>query len=296
MTMIGSQLRGGSVGSAGGNFGAGSYRGAVGDADRRPVGGFASRAAALVAGAMLAVPIASAGAACHADSGSVRAALVELYTSEGCSSCPPADDELRRLARSGPRVVPLALHVDYWDSIGWKDPFAKPLFTERQAWEVRANGRRTSFTPHFFVDGAMVEDWRADLARRLGASTAPPGATITIDATPSGPTTLRVKVDAVVAARGAPHGPLQLFVVVTEGGLASQVGAGENRGVRLAHEAVARNWIGPVAVSNGDRASYDREVAVPQLAAGRIGVVAFVQDAATAEVLQAVQTGTCKPS
>lgn len=270
----------------------------AGTPPRTAVGRLSGRAMALLAAVTLALPVASAtGASCHADSGPARAALVELYTSEGCSSCPPADDELRRLTRAGPRVVPLALHVDYWDSIGWKDPFAKPLFAERQAWEVRANGHRTSFTPHFFVGGAEVQDWRADLARRLAAPAVPPGAAITIDATPSGPTTLRVKVDAVVAAsRGAPHGPLQLFVVVTEGGLASQVGAGENRGARLAHEAVARNWIGPVAVSDGNRASYDREIPVPQLAAGRIGVVAFVQDSATAEVLQAVQTGTCKAS
>lgn len=293
MTITGIQFRGSTIGSAGGAC----VVPFVAHSPRRVVGGFGRRAVTLVVAAVLAVATASAaGAACHADSGAARAALVERYTSEGCSSCPPADDALRRLTLAGPRVVPLALHVDYWDSIGWKDPFAKPLFADRQAWEVRANGHRTSFTPHFFVNGAEVQDWRAELAGRLGAPTAPPGATITIDATPSGPTTLRVKVDAVVAVRGAPHGPLQLFVVVTEGGLASQVGAGENRGARLAHEAVARNWIGPVAVSNGDRATYDREVVVPQLAAGRIGVVAFVQDAATAEVLQAVQTGTCNAS
>src|SRR4051794_5480511 len=88
-------------------------------------------------------PAIPALAACDADSGTTRAVLVELYTSEGCSSCPPADQALMRLGASAasndaksPRVVPIALHVDYWDSIGWKDPFAQPGFATRQAWEV----------------------------------------------------------------------------------------------------------------------------------------------------------------
>ena len=114
-----------------------------------------------------------AWSACQADSGSTRAALVELYTSEGCSSCPPADRRLGGLTQAGPRVVPLALHVDYWDSIGWKDPFAQPSFTQRQAWEVRANHHRTSFTPHFFVNGKEIQDWRMDLNGALSATSAP---------------------------------------------------------------------------------------------------------------------------
>ena len=234
-------------------------------------------------------------AACVADSGTERATLVELYTSEGCSSCPPADAQLAKLPRAGSKIVPLALHVDYWDSIGWKDPFAQPSFAIRQAWEVHANARRTSYTPHFFVNGKEVLDWRADLQDNLRPAKSSPGARIAVDAAAEGKAMLHLKVDGNVNTANGPAGPLQMFVVVTESGLSSQVGAGENRGARLDHTAVARNWIGPIAVQGGT-ARLDRVVAVPQLAAGHVAVVAFIQNATTAEVLQAVETGVCQPT
>ena len=238
---------------------------------------------------------AALAATCRADSGTTRAALVELYTSEGCSSCPPADRQLGRLAQIGGRVVPLALHVDYWDSIGWKDRFAQPAFTQRQAWEVGANRHRTSFTPHFFVNGAEVLDWRDELDGRLRPDAAAPAARIVVRAEPESAAKLHLRVDGRVLATARSNGPLQLFVVVTEGRLSTQVQAGENSGVRLDHEAVARQWIGPIAVRDHN-AVLDRVVDVPQLAGGHVGVVAFIQDAVTAEVLQAVETGACQPT
>jgi hypothetical protein len=78
--------------------------------------------------------------------------VIELYTSQGCSSCPPADEFLAALA-ADPRVVPLALHVDYWDYIGWKDGFAQPQFTKRQKDYARAIGSRTIYTPQMIVGG-----------------------------------------------------------------------------------------------------------------------------------------------
>ena len=251
--------------------------------------------------------VGSAFAACIADSGNTRAALVELYTSEGCSSCPPADKALSRIGDSlasnpAPRIVPLALHVDYWDSIGWKDPFAQPAFSQRQEWEVHANRHRTSFTPHFFVNGREVQDWHGDLAENLRRDSGPAAARLQVRAEPRGGNALRVVVDASLngpvggAVNGSARtdrGPLQLFIAVTESKLSSQVKAGENRGAKLDHDFVVRNWIGPIDVQ-GTGGSIDRVVDVPQLARGQIGIVAFLQDAKTAEVLQAVDTGVCK--
>ena len=78
--------------------------------------------------------------------------VVELYTSQGCSSCPPADDYLRELA-SEPGVIALALHVDYWDYIGWADAFADPKFTKRQKAYAKAEGSNTIYTPQMIING-----------------------------------------------------------------------------------------------------------------------------------------------
>lgn len=249
--------------------------------------------------AVASMQVAPAFAACTADSGNTRAALVELYTSEGCSSCPPADKALSQIgntaASNTARIVPLALHVDYWDSIGWKDPFAQPAFSQRQDWEVHANRHRTSFTPHFFVNGREVQNWRGDLAENLRRDASPAPARLQVRAEPRG-NALRVQVDTSVT--GAPRtdrGPLQLFIAVTESKLSSQVKAGENSGAKLDHDFVVRNWIGPIDVQ-GSGGAVERVVDVPQLARGQVGVVAFLQDARTAEVLQAVDTGVCKAS
>lgn len=78
--------------------------------------------------------------------------VVELFTSQGCSSCPPADEFVAMLA-SDPRILPLALHVDYWDYIGWADRFAQPIFTDRQRDYAKAVGSRTIYTPQLIIGG-----------------------------------------------------------------------------------------------------------------------------------------------
>lgn len=79
--------------------------------------------------------------------------VVELYTSQGCSSCPPADEFVAMLA-ANPQILPLALHVDYWDYIGWEDKFANPKFTDRQKAYAKAVGSRTIYTPQLIIGGA----------------------------------------------------------------------------------------------------------------------------------------------
>jgi len=93
---------------------------------------------AVIAGSVVAGP--ARGAACGAKSGPRTLPLVELYTSEGCSSCPPADVQLARL-RPGTTLVPLALHVGYWDDLGWRDPYAQDGFARRQGWLAKRGGR-----------------------------------------------------------------------------------------------------------------------------------------------------------
>ena len=248
--------------------------------------------------AALAAAIPAAGfAACEAQSGPKTAALVELYTSEGCSSCPPADQQLSRLRQvldPAAAVVPLALHVGYWDYIGWKDPYAQAAFESRQSWLVHANQRETIYTPQFFVGGAELRSWRgalADRVRQLNA--APAAAAIHIHAGIAANGALTLDADARTLAAA---GPAALYVALAENGLASSVTRGENSGSTLRHDHVVRAWIGPVSLVAGS-ARVQREIILP---AGwnreRLELVAFVQDQRSGGVLQALSARQCAAS
>ncbi len=101
---------------------------------------------------------------CSAKSRAQTASLLELYTSEGCSSCPPADQWLSNIESSGvgtDKLVPLAFHVDYWDYIGWKDRYAKPDFSERQRQAARVTGSATVYTPQVMLGGRDFRSWHS---------------------------------------------------------------------------------------------------------------------------------------
>ena len=236
-------------------------------------------------------------AACDARSGPKTAALVELYTSEGCSSCPPADQQLRRLRQAldpAAVVVPLALHVDYWDYIGWKDPYAKDSFGERQSWLVRANRQRTVYTPQFFVNGIELRSWRDELkdaVRRRNALPAAAEIHLLARIAPDGVLVL----DATATARAGAE-PAVLYLALAESGLASTVSRGENSGVTLAHDHVVRVWVGPVRLIDG-AARVQRHIALPAAwNRAQLELVAFVQGERTGGVLQALSAQQCASS
>ncbi|MBI3433446.1 MAG: DUF1223 domain-containing protein [Hydrogenophilales bacterium] len=251
--------------------------------------------AAVLTTALLAASLpAGAGTSCEARSGPNTAALVELYTSEGCSSCPPADRQLSHLADSldaSAAAVPLALHVGYWDRLGWADRFAQDRFAERQAWLAQANRQRAVYTPEFFVAGAEIRSWRGslrDVVRDVNAR--PALAAIQLHAAVS-----PANVLALDAAATAPadQDAAVLYLAVAENGLVTRVMAGENKDATLRHEHVVRAWLGPFPLTGG-KVQVRREVALP---AGwqrdRLEAVAFVQDERSGEVLQALRTATC---
>jgi len=189
----------------------------------------------LAAACALASPVgASAADACSAQSGATVPAVVELYTSEGCNSCPPADRWLSALkGRDG--VVALAFHVDYWDSLGWKDRFAQPLFTQRQNASQRTSGARFAYTPQVIVDSRDTPDWSAlsgtALQRRTPATVA---LTLSRDAT---------GLALVVAPGAGAPAKLSGYVAVVDDGLQTHVGAGENRGETLHQDGVVRELL-----------------------------------------------------
>lgn len=238
---------------------------------------------------MSAMPIAVGAATCQATSGVARKALVELYTSEGCSSCPPADRWLSGLVAQGfepDRVVPLALHVDYWDYLGWPDRLASAAFSARQREQVKAAGGRVVYTPQVMINGRDFPAWRAGRLSSVLADTqrAPAQAklNLALNATDA---YIDVEATAVVDAARA----VVLYVVVYENGLSTEVRAGENRGTRLRHDYVARAWHGPIAST-----AWRKRVPVQSdWARDKLGVVVFAQDRESGEVLQALQLPLC---
>lgn len=250
-----------------------------------------------VAAALAAALPAAGFAACEARSGPKTAALVELYTSEGCSSCPPADQQLSRLRQvldPAAEVVPLALHVGYWDYIGWKDPYAQSAFEQRQSWLVHANRNDTVYTPQFFVGGAELRSWRSALADRVRQLNATPAAAaIRLRALVAADGAL--KIDAEAKAPGA-AGPSALYLALAESGLASSVTRGENSGATLRHDHVVRTWIGPVRLVAGT-ARVQREIALPaDWNRARLELLAFVQDERSGGVIQALSARKCAAS
>ncbi len=166
--------------------------------------------------------------------------VVELFTSEGCSSCPAADAALRELeaAQSVPGVEVLALgqHVDYWNRLGWKDPFSATAFTERQRAYATVFGSG-SYTPQAVVNGAVefIGSQRGHLAEAVTQAAHAPHTTVTVT-----PEADHLLVTVTNLPAGTP--PATLLLAVTETGLSTQVGRGENGGRLLHHAAVVRMW------------------------------------------------------
>jgi hypothetical protein len=236
------------------------------------------------------------GAGCQVSSPAQTQVLVELYTSQGCSSCPPADRWLSQFdpaqldQRTAAGVVPLALHVGYWDYIGWKDPYARRDFNARQQWLAEINRNRTVYTPGVFVQARETRRWYEASSfnaavRAIGAQ--PARARIDLAVERTGTDTLQVRADATLApqVRG---GEAKLFVALTESGIDTRVKAGENRGATLRNDHVARDWSGPLALGRQSIALSVTPGTAGSAEAQR-AVVAFVQDMASGDVLQAVR-------
>jgi hypothetical protein len=241
---------------------------------------------------MAAASAAPATAQCMKQSPAHAVALLELYTSEGCNSCPPADRWLSRIAADGPgadSVVPLAFHVDYWDRLGWKDRFASARFSERQQALARQAGSRAVYTPGFFLNFQEFRGWgSARFGNALRTINAKPArADIRLELHSPSPAQLALRADFSLRT-----GMGRAFVALYENRLSTDVQAGENRGVTLRHDYVVREWFGPLEVSGA--AEFRKTLAVQRDWKPRdLGLAAFVQDTARGEVLQATALANC---
>lgn len=180
----------------------------------------------LMGGAALATPT-----FCELRSGDVPPQRLELYTSEGCSSCPPADRWLAQLPAAEGRLL-LAFHVDYWDDLGWKDRYADARYSARQHSVAARSGSRTVYTPEVVVEGREYRGWRQGLPAPTATSAPPLLAVVELDRR------MRLKLRAL----GLFPKAMSAFAAVTEDAIESEIRAGENRGVRLRHTAVVRAY------------------------------------------------------
>jgi hypothetical protein len=224
--------------------------------------------------------------------------LVELFTSEGCSSCPPADALLARLEESQPVpgavIIPLKEHVDYWNWIGWTDRFSSPQFSQRQADYAGTLRNQNVYTPQMVIDGQDEFVGGDELAARESIARASRSLKARIElrvlaaADSTGRLPLAIKIKELPDI--AEGDPVDLWVAVTESALASKVTRGENAGRRLAHTAVVRELrpAGKVDTTNG----FSTEVVLslaPEWKRENLSAVVFLQQQDSRRVLGAAR-------
>ena len=211
--------------------------------------------------------------------------LLELYTSEGCSSCPPAEAWLSRL-KDSPRLwkdfVPVVFHVDYWDDLGWKDPFAAKVYTQRQQSYAEHWRSSSVYTPGFVLDG---KEWRGWYKREeLPQSSRTPVGVLTARSEDGRQWKIRFQPST---ADGNLTCDIQAALLGFE--LGSKVKAGENRGRELQHDFVALSFVKVAATKDGK--AFQTVVSLnskPATSTARLGLAAWVTPSRSWQPVQAV--------
>ena len=251
--------------------------------------------------ALAAALIAPSGVAaeCNAKSAEHRVPLLELYTSEGCNSCPPADRWLSALPQRGlttGQVVALGFHVDYWNYLGWRDPFSSPEYSDRQRSASIRNRARFVYTPQFLLDGKDYRRgfFRDDIADRISTiARERPEATIELNQTTDGKHAVLVR--ARVSTADANSNAARAYVALYENQLANKVARGENGGKYLEHDFVVRDLSPPHPAGAGDAPEFQHRFALDQSwKKGNLFVAAFVQNERSGKTLQALAVPICR--
>jgi hypothetical protein len=217
-------------------------------------------------------------------SGTNHTALIELYTSEGCSSCPPAEESFSRLkahARLWVDFVPAAFHVDYWDYLGWRDPFGAPDYSERQQAYAAEWKSRSVYTPGFVLDGY---EWRGRFsADKLPSPSPRTVGTLTLNSEDSKRWTLRFEPTSRSSS-----GSVVFYAALLGFDLSTNVKAGENRGRKLQHDFVVLTMSKVEPSQSGEAFEGMATLPPPRIHCERFAVAAWVCRSGTLEPLQAV--------
>ncbi|OGX27093.1 MAG: hypothetical protein A2787_04825 [Omnitrophica WOR_2 bacterium RIFCSPHIGHO2_01_FULL_48_9] len=173
-------------------------------------------------------------------------AVVELFTSQGCSDCPPADALLRALTEdayaSKARIFTLSFHVDYWNNLGWVDPFSSAQFTERQRLYAKINKARTVYTPQLIINGTRAfAGYNYDLAQQSLSEVLSEPAAVALELEIFPGRAITDSLELSYDVTGAAPSDL-LHIALVERGLTSDISSGENAGLRSAHHNVVRSF------------------------------------------------------
>jgi hypothetical protein len=215
--------------------------------------------------------------------------LVELFTSEGCSSCPPADRNLIFLENQQPvsqaEIITLAFHVDYWDRLGWKDRFSSAQFSSRQSTYADAFKLDSNYTPQMIVDGSaeFVGSDSGKAAKEILAAAGSAKASIELDVSAN-----RLKAKITNAPK---HGEATVFAAIAEDGISSRVERGENAGNTLNHVSVVREMksLGALPADKNDvELSSDFQIGA-DWKSENLKIVVFVQENETRKIIGAVR-------
>jgi hypothetical protein len=220
--------------------------------------------------------------------------VLELFTSEGCSSCPPADRLLQSLDEKQPfpnaDLVVLSEHVDYWNGDGWVDPYSSRLFSARQRWYAEQFGLASVYTPQLVVDGQRETVGSNAVEIRNAVEAATRSAKVTLTLSNAVRDTNRIKFH--LTSTDLPHtdSGATVYVALAENKVQSRVASGENGGRSLTHVAVVRVLapVGTVLAVN----SFSRDLVIPmpsRMPAGEIRIVAFLQDDKSHKIVGAAQ-------
>lgn len=221
--------------------------------------------------------------------------LVELFTSEGCSSCPPADRQLAFLENSQPvagaDIITLAFHVDYWNRLGWTDKYSSPQFSERQNSYVQLMGLDSSYTPQMVVDGQLQfvgsDGGRAGEAIAKAAAAAKSAVGVTIGTNNVEISIPEIKVD----------GSAKVFLAVAEDGIVTEVKSGENGGRKLPHISIVRKLevVGRVGESESSFKATVKLPSDPGWKTENLKYVVFVQEDGIGKVVAVGKASPLRP-